>query len=321
MKHLRTLVAGLIVCAATMGPACAQTSPKPAELFHLHVGTPATDQTMSLIYGVASGMFARAGLEVQLDHSSPNGAAIAAGVLGGSYDVGNAIVTALFDAHRRGIPFAIVGVGAVYDNRAPYSGMVVPNDSPIRTAADFRTGVVGLAILKDIGEVAIDKAVNEAGGTTKNLQFVEIPQTAGIAAVEQHRVLATELSNPMLAQALASGMRLVPDLNTFGTSFTFTTYFATKDFAAKHPDVIKTFSRVLAQAALYTNTHPAETAALLATESGISLSVIQHMPRVKNGTSVTAASIQPLIDAEAKYGYLPASFPAQELIDPNVESK
>jgi hypothetical protein len=42
------------------------------------------------------------------------------------------------------------------------------------------------------------------------------------------------------------------------------------------------------------------------------------MPRVTNGTSVYASGIQPLIDTEAKYGFITHSFPATEIIDPDV---
>jgi ABC-type nitrate/sulfonate/bicarbonate transport system substrate-binding protein len=322
MKFVRVVVGVLLLSLSSAGVSHAQNTSKP--LFPIHVGTPATDQTTSLIYAVHSGMFARAGLDVTLDHGSANGAAIAAGVLGGSYDIGNSVITSLIDAHVKQIPFVIVGVGAVYDSRSPYSGMIVANDSPIHGTADFKAsdGVVGLAILHDIGQLAIDKSVDESGGSTKGLQFTEIPQSAGLAAVESHRVISTELSNPILADALASGkVRLIPDLDAFGKSYSFTAYFCTKAFAAAHPDEVRTFARVLAAAATYTNAHPADTAAMLSAEGGIPLPVIQKMPRVQNGTSVNPASLQPLIDAEAKYGFIPAPFPAQELIDPAIQGK
>jgi hypothetical protein len=48
---------------------------------------------------------------------------------------------------------------------------------------------------------------------------------------------------------------------------------------------------------------------------------IAHMPRVRNGTSLTAALIQPAIDAAVKYGTTKRAFPAVELIDPLVLAK
>jgi hypothetical protein len=42
---------------------------------------------------------------------------------------------------------------------------------------------------------------------------------------------------------------------------------------------------------------------------------------VTNGTSVYASGIQPLIDTEAKYGFIARSFPATEIIDPDIIAK
>ena len=292
-------------------------------LFPIHVGVPATDQGISMMYAVQTGMFAKAGLDVQLDHSSPNGGATAAAVVSGGFDMGNSIVTAIFDAHMKGIPFTLVAAGAVYDAKNPYSGMIVAADSPIQKLTDIKPGsTVGLAILRDIGELAITKAFDDAGMSMKDIKFTEIPQSAGAAAVDAHRVVMTEVSNPLLNGATAGGKaRLIPDLNTLGNSFTMTGYFVMKDYAAKHPKELKAFLNVLAAAAKYTNSHPIETAALLSQESKIPLDVVQKMPRVQNGAYISAAGIQMLIDAEAKYGFLAHGFPAAELIDPDVIAK
>ena len=293
-----------------------------ATLFPMHIALPATDQGISMMYAASTGMFAKAGLDVQLDHSSPNGGATAAAVLSGSYDMGNAIVTAIFDAHMKGIPFLLVAAGAIYDAKNPYSGMVVAADSPYQKLTDIKSGTVGLAILRDVGELAMTKAFDEAKQSLADVKFAEIPQSAGLAAVEAHRVVATELSNPLLNAAAASGKaRIIPDLTALGTTFTFTGYFVTKDYAQKHAKELKAFVAVLAQAAKYTNAHPAETAALLSRESKIPLDVVQAMPRVQNGAAISPAGIQPLIDAEAKYGFIAHGFRAQELIDPDVMAK
>jgi NitT/TauT family transport system substrate-binding protein len=310
-------LAAIVLALSTVGRCQAD-----ATLFPMHIALPATDQGISMMYASTTGMFAKAGLDVQLDHSSPNGGATAAAVLSGTYDMGNSIVTAIFDAHMKGIPFILVAAGAVYDAKNPYSGMIVAADSPYQKLTDIKNGTVGLAILRDVGQLAMTKAFDDSKQSMSDVKFTEIPQSAGLAAVEAHRVVATELSNPLLNAAAASGKaRIIPDLTALGNNFTFTGYFVTKDYAQKHPKELKTFVAVLAQAAKYTNAHPAETAALLSQESKIPLDVVQAMPRVQNGAAMSPAGIQPLIDAEAKYGFIAHGFPAAELIDPDVMAK
>jgi hypothetical protein len=76
----------------------------------------------------------------------------------------------------------------------------------------------------------------------------------------------------------------------------------------------KTFPRILAQAAQYTNTHHHETAAMVATFTSIPQDVIEHMTRTPSGTVLDAGMLQPIIDAAFKYKVIPHPFPATEMI-------
>jgi hypothetical protein len=52
--------------------------------------------------------------------------------------------------------------------------------------------------------------------------------------------------------------------------------------------------------------------------TGIPLASFEHMTRQEQGTVLIPALIQPVIDACLKYGAVQKSFPATEVIDPNV---
>ena len=320
LKFLRTLTIAVAVTVMAGRPA-----PVPAQnaaLIPVHVGVLPNDDMIAVLYAQKTGMFAKAGLDVQIDRSSPNGSAIASAVSSGAYDIGKSSITTIFDAYLKGLPFTLIGTAAVYESKAPYVGMMVPKDSPIHSITDFKTGIVGLSFIHDLGQLAILKAIDDAGGSTKDLQFTEIPMSAAAAAVDQGRVISAEASNPPLAAALATGkVRLIPIYNIFGSAWPFSVWFTTKEFASKHADVVKTFARVVAESARYTNAHHDETAPMLAEFSGISLAVIQHMPRVTNGTGVSISAVQTLIDAEAKYGFLARRFSAQEIVDADVATK
>jgi NitT/TauT family transport system substrate-binding protein len=309
-------------CALALGtliaapkPTVAQTTPA---LQTVRIGVLPNDDMISVVYAQQSGMFKEAGLDVVLDKSSPNGSAIATAVAAGSYDIGKSSITPLFDAHLHGVPFTIIATAALYDSSKPYVGFLVPVDSPIKTPRQM-TGPIGVSFIHDLGQLAVYKEIDEAGGDWHGLQFVELPMSAAGAAVESKRLPAAEVSYPPAQQAIDTGkVRLVPAYNTFGKQFIFSVWFTTKDFAAKHPDIVKTFARVVANAARYTNSHPKETAPILAAFSGIPQAVIDKMPRVTNGTSVYASGIQPLIDTEAKYGFITHGFPASEIIEPSI---
>ncbi len=140
----------------------------------------------------------------------------------------------------------------------------MPIDSPIKSVKDLGVGgATAVSFIHDLGQLAVYKEIDESGGDWKSskLQFVELPMSASFAAVEANRVVAGEASYPPAQAAIDSGkVRLIPAYNTFGKEFIFSVWFTTKDYATKHPDVVKTFARVVATAAKYTNSHPKETA-------------------------------------------------------------
>ncbi len=220
-----------------------------------------------------------------------------------------------------GLPFTIIGTAALYDSRKPYVGFLVAADGPIHSAKQL-TGPNGVSFIHDLGQLAVYKAIDEAGGDWHAAQFVELPMSASAAAVNSKRLMSGETSYPPAEEAIESGkLRLIPAYDEFGKQFIFSVWFVTNDYAAKHADIVKTFARVVANAARYTNSHPKETAPMLSAFNGVPEAMILRMPRVTNGTSVFASGIQPLIDTEAKYGFIPRSFPATEIIDPDILAK
>jgi NitT/TauT family transport system substrate-binding protein len=293
----------------------------PAELQTVRIGVLPNDDMMSVLWAQQTGMFKEAGLDVQLDKSSANGSAIAAAVASGSYEIGKSSITPIFDAHLHGVPFTIIATGALYDSRKPYVGFLVATDSPVRSAKQL-TGPNGVSFIHDLGQLAVYKAIDEAGGDWKAATFVELPMSASAAAVDGKRLMSGEISYPPAQQAIESGkLRMIPAYDEFGKQFIFSVWFTTAEYAVKHADVVKTFARVVANAARYTNSHPKETAPMLSAFNGVPQAMIERMPRVTNGTSVYASGIQPLIDTEAKYGFISRAFPASEIIDPDIIAK
>jgi ABC-type nitrate/sulfonate/bicarbonate transport system substrate-binding protein len=318
---LTTLFTLAQVAVANAADPHSQVAQAEAPLQVIHLGVLPNDDMTSVLYAEKTGMFRKAGLDVLIDRSSSSGAAIATAVAAGSYDIGKSSITPIFDAHLRGIPFTIIGAAAIYDSRKPYVGFLVPVDSPIHSATQL-TGTNGVSFINDLGQLSVYKAIDDAGGDWHVPKFVEMPMSASRAAVESNRVEAAEISYPPAQQAIESGkVRLLPTYDTFGKQFIFSVWFTTGDYATKHADVVRKFAHVVSESAKFTNAHPNDTVEMLSEFTKIPADVIRRMPRVTNGTSVYASGIQPLIDTEAKYGFISRSFPATEIIDPDVLSK
>ena len=306
------VTAAAVAVAGT--PARAQTVP-------IRVQGNINDDSTAFYYAQKSGLFKKAGLDVTIEPGT-SGAAVAATVLGGSYDLGKSSITSILEAHEKGIPFTLLAPAGIQEIAAPYGGMLVLKETSIKSGRDVENQTVALSSLSSIGRAAVCSWVEKNGGNWRAVQFVELPMTQAAGAVAQKRVFAAETVQPFFAQALDTGTyQALPVYDTLGQRFALTVWFTTRDWSAKHPEQARAFTRTLAQAAAYTNAHEAETAPLMAQATNVDVAVFRQMRRVVNGTILAPAQLQPIISACTKYGSLKASFPAADVIDRNAVTR
>jgi NitT/TauT family transport system substrate-binding protein len=281
----------------------------------------ASDGVTAVVYAKSAGLFEKAGLDVQLSKQS-NGAAVAAGVASGSYDIGNSSLTSLLLAHQNGLPFTFIAPAGLYtDARIPFAGALVLKDSTMRFDSDVNGQTIGVVSLTGLGQVGFCAFIDQNGGDWRSVKFVELPFAAIEVALTARRVVAAESITPALERTLASKQfKFVKIYGAIAPTYAVSTWFTTRDFSAKHPDVVRRFSRVVRQSAAYCNAHHAETAPLMADFIGIPVNDFANVSRAVLGTTIDPALIQPVIVAGAKYGNLRQVFSAREMIDPNAES-
>ena len=232
-----------------------------------------------------------------------------------TYEMGKASPIATCAAHLRNVPVAVIGTGAIWNGTNVFATGVVAADSTIKTGADLNGKIVAASGLNDIIAVAMDAWVDKNGGDWKSLKWVEIPNAAIGAAVAEKRVAAAHLTEPLLTSWVESGKVRVfaPILNAVGPLHAATLYLARPDWVRANRSLVERFLRATYESAAYTNTHPAETAPMLAEITKIPLPLIQRMGRSHAATSSDPSLLQPPIDAAAKYGQLSRAFPAREL--------
>jgi NitT/TauT family transport system substrate-binding protein len=273
----------------------------------------ATDDLTPIYYAIKNGLYQKAGLDVEIVPTS-SGTAATEAVISGAYEMGKGSLVASLVAHLKGLPLTIVGNGAIWDVKSPFSMMVVAADSTAKTGADFNGKTLSTAALNDLNQLAMMTWIDKTGGDSKTTKWIELPNAAAGEALAEHRVEATSLNEPQLSAATDSGKVriLAPAYSAIGEHFAFTVYFAQPDWAAKHPDVIKKWVKVTYAAATYTNAHHAETAPMMADITKIPLAVISKMARVNGATTGDPALIQPCINAAAKYNNISRAFPAKD---------
>ncbi len=286
-----------------------------AGLTTVRVAAPAGDSASPILYAQHAGLFQKVGLDVAVQRGA-GGAAIAAGVAGGSIDVGSSNILSLVSAHVRGLNFVLIAPAALHVPSSPGSGIIVAANSPVHSAKDLNGKTVSVPGLNDIGQVGISAWMDTNGGDSSTVRFVELPVSSVVAALEQGRIDAGDVVEPLMSQAIKSGRaRYLGDLiGGIGSTVLESAFFTSQDYLKKNRSAVERFAKVVQQATEYTNAHPAETVDLVAAFTGADPETVAHMVRGINGTTLDPRYIQPTINAAAKYKVIPQAFDARELI-------
>src|ERR1700733_11831178 len=93
---------GALCAAAPPAVALAATPP-----VTMRAAATLDDDATPFIWATENGTFKRNGIDASITRGT-NGAAIAAGVLGGSFEVGKSSITTLCLAHARGVPLILI---------------------------------------------------------------------------------------------------------------------------------------------------------------------------------------------------------------------
>ena len=285
-------------------------------LIPIKVGLVPTDDVTPLVYAIQTGMFRKVGLDVQIAPGG-SGAAMAAAVVSGSYTFGKASMLSIINAHLHKLPLAMIGSEAVYDSKNPYAQLVVASDSDAKTCKDLSDKVIGTPSLNDLDALATMACVDQAGGNAASLKLIELPQSATLGALQEHRVAATVMHEPVLAQALATGAQrvLAPAYTAISPHFVFASYFTSQSYAQAHPEVVRNFMATIYRAAAYTNAHHQATVEMMAETTKAPVDIVAHMARVDGATSLDIREIQPMIDVAAKYHLISSAFLASEMLE------
>jgi NitT/TauT family transport system substrate-binding protein len=300
----------LVVCPIT---GSAQTP----NLVLLRVASAADDDVTPLLWADKAGLFRQAGIEIALQRSN-NGAAVAAAVTGGAVEIGKSSLLSIVLAHVRGLPLTMIAPGGLHTPASEDSGILVLRDSNIRTASDLNGKIVSVAALNDFQWLAMHAWIDLHGGNSKSVSFIEQPGTSVGAAIDSGRIAAGLVINPALKQDKDTGKYrdLGEQVDAVARRLMFSSWFASADYVAKNPDVIRKFGEVMSRASAYAGSHHDETVALLSSFTGIEPATIRAMPRANYAPALDPALVQPLIDVAAKYGSIPATFDARDLFSP-----
>jgi len=278
---------------------------------------PSVDGYTPAWVGEKLGIFKKYGLDVQLSIAS-NGAAAAAALSGGAADVSYGNVISVIQAHVHDVPLQFIAPGGLANAQTGLVHAYVLTDSPIAKASDLNGKTLASPALRDLSSAVVMAWMDQNGGDSKTMREIELPAAAGVQFLQTHRADVVVLTEPAASRAAATGLvrEIGNTLSAVGGTTLPGGYTVLAPTVSANNATYVRFAQAMREAEAYTNTHPRETAAVLASFSGMTMDQVLKAKRNVYPPSLDPKVLQPLIDVCARHGLISKSFPATEIISP-----
>jgi ABC-type nitrate/sulfonate/bicarbonate transport system substrate-binding protein len=259
-------VIGLAVCLAASGPASANTA--------LTVGksNATSDAIIPVNVGDELGIFKKHGLDLKIIDFT-GGSKMAQALAAGSIDIGDGAGTEMAFV-AKGAPMIAVCESTA---PAPFLGIGVPWDSPIKSLDDLKGKKIGVSSPGSFSEwsghvLARKKGWGENGVTTVAIGGGAAPT---IAAFKTHQIDASIGSaSQFFAMEGTKEGRLLTNVATYEGNVASGALFASNDLIAKNPDAVRAFVAGWIETVAYMHAHKAETVKIEAKITGFSEDVM-----------------------------------------------
>jgi sulfonate transport system substrate-binding protein len=293
--------------------------PAALALFFTATSMPAESEALSLLrigyqkYGSlnvvkAQGAFDREltqrGIKIQWTQF-PAGPQLLEGMNVGSIDIGHSGEAPPIFAQAAGTPFVYLG------SQPPYpvgEAILVPKDSPIKTVADLKGKRIALNKGSNVHFLLL-KALEKAGLKYQDVQTAFLPPSDARAAFDGGNVDAWAIWDPFLTVAqAATEARVLTDGEGVVANREF--FFATRQLADAHPEIIQALTDAVDRAATWTKEKPAEVAAYLARDIGVDAKLLEVITRrqplgFRPIDAAVLADQQSIADAFLQLGLIP----------------
>lgn len=274
----------------------------------------------TIFYAEDKGFLKAAGLDVKFVTLNSPGA-IAAGVASGAVTIGTAPVSAIAGARAKHIPLIMIAPSGLYLNTAPTTGIVVSAASPIRTAVDLTGKTVAIRELSNIGFFGTKLWIDQNGGDSSTIHWIEISDAEDLAALRAGRIDAAVMGEPILDNSLTDAQfrLLAAPFDAIAHRFLIGGYVTTEAYAQAHPDIIRKFALAIARSAAWANTHHAESAQILA--KYLQAPVLPGSTRTPYADYLRASDVAPVLDLLLRYHAIAAPMSPKELFSNLVPTK
>lgn len=308
-KHFIGATAAALAAGAAL-PAAAQTAP-----LKLRIGSGPAEGYAEGWYGVDMGFFKNNGLDVEYQPFNSGSLATAA-VLAGTCDIVCAPTLTVATAIAKNVPLGIVAGAAVNTHNGPQALLCVRKDGPIHTAKDMLGKTIGVNVLGTSVDLAVQAWLAKNGLDPKGVKFVEVLAAEVGAAIDRGTIDAFAQGEPALSDALRrNNVRVLVDMMpAIAPRFLYAAWYTTPTFFKANQEAVRRFQTAIYQAGKWGMANKAASAVIVAKYTKLPVADITTMMRAEFSDGLHDNEIQPLLDAAAKFGFLPRPMTTAEIV-------
>jgi ABC-type nitrate/sulfonate/bicarbonate transport system substrate-binding protein len=267
--------------------------------------------TATAVHADETGIFADQDLDVTLEQTAGGAQAIPS-LIAGEYDITYGNYTSALLAAQQGLPIRIIAGNDV--GADDHSIMVAP-DSPHRSAADLAGARIAVNNLQNIGTVAVNAVLEDAGVDISTIDFVELPYPEMAPALLGGDVDAIWQVEPFQASATAAGARvLFPLFSGPVEGMPVAGWLTTEQYAQENPEVVEAFGEAMALAMEDLEGDRARLVELVPTYTQVPAEVVEQVALPEWDPVADREQLQEMADLMLEYGIISEEFDVSTIL-------
>ena len=267
----------LSACGGSPATASPGDSAAPAAPTKITVGVIPIVDTAPIWLGVKKGFFKDEGLDVRSSRR-PAARPLCPGSQAGSYDFAFGNFVSVMVARDKGLDLKYVANGNSTAGNPDFGAVIVPADSPIKSPKDLAGKTVSVNNLQNIGDTTIRSVVDDDGGDSSKIKFVEVAFPDAEAAVSNKQVDAAWILAPFLDSAVAHGDRVITyNFSDFDPKLDIAGYFTKGDTIKNKPELVKAFTKAMNKSLEFAQANPDEVKHIVTTYTKMTPDMLKDM--------------------------------------------
>lgn len=309
----RGFVAAATIAAAMLLAACggSDDASGDGESMSIKLGYFPLVHTATVVHADEAGLFEKEGLDVELLQTS-GGAQALPSLMAEEYDITFLNYTSAILGAQQGLPVRII---AGNDIGVDDHGIMVNDDSPLKKPADLEGKTIAVNNLKNIGTVAANAVLEDAGVDPADVDYVELPLPDMQAALDRGDVDAIWQVEPFLASSFAAGDRMLFKLFSGPAErMPVAGWLTTKQFAEENPEAVAAFQRALDASVQDLQDNRERLVELVPTYTEVPADVVSKVEMPVWEAAPDTAQLQKISDLMTKYDIIDESFDVEPIV-------